>query len=501
MKKIYFTLIAVLMLLTEVHAQTIDTLPCGQRERDFYYTEWYDTATYYLNPDDSLVLMGSPNSVHFIWYGNDNTPTGRPYVVFQQYTEDTLRIKGLWAMVSQTSSGDPYLHYSKLPEHLYLYIPNPKVNTDTLSSWDTASFLTRITTTRWDTAQPKMLCLTKTEDGRFGSQNYGYCHLYRAMFDTIVTLQGEFWIGGSCISNILRSDHLTYEYFPTRYLTWGMTDRYGMRYPHRVVTSGYSPDGPWYWLFNTYDHRRVGHGPFGAIVDMQHFVGVTSADTAQGRGLYSAYYPDSSYQTITAVAKHGFRFTHWNDSVTDNPRTILVTQDTAFTAYFEGLPMYQVSTTSNNDSLGHVTGDSTYYEGDNATLRAIPNISNARFVGWGDSITDNPRTILVTQDTLFTAHFALDTLLSIDSPDQTDILRFTLTPNPASTSVTIAIDDPQNLSRNTILTFADASGRRLLTIPVTESKLVIPLKKYSSGTYFVTISSPQGSHTKKLVIR
>ncbi len=38
--------------------------------------------------------------------------------------------------------------------------------------------------------------------------------------------------------------------------------------------------------------------------------------------------------TLTAVANDGYHFTQWNDGNTENPRTIIVTQDSAFTAMF-----------------------------------------------------------------------------------------------------------------------------------------------------------------------
>ena len=39
--------------------------------------------------------------------------------------------------------------------------------------------------------------------------------------------------------------------------------------------------------------------------------------------------------TISAVAKNGYHFVQWSDSVNDNPRSIVITQDTSFTAEFE----------------------------------------------------------------------------------------------------------------------------------------------------------------------
>ena len=43
---------------------------------------------------------------------------------------------------------------------------------------------------------------------------------------------------------------------------------------------------------------------------------------------------DCSTGTLTANANEGYRFVIWNDGNTDNPRTVALTSDTAFTAIF-----------------------------------------------------------------------------------------------------------------------------------------------------------------------
>ena len=50
-----------------------------------------------------------------------------------------------------------------------------------------------------------------------------------------------------------------------------------------------------------------------------------------------SYYSNSEV-TIEATAAYGYHFTQWNDGNTDNPRTITLTQDTAFTAIFAQTP-------------------------------------------------------------------------------------------------------------------------------------------------------------------
>ncbi len=63
-----------------------------------------------------------------------------------------------------------------------------------------------------------------------------------------------------------------------------------------------------------------------------------------------------------------------------------------------------VTVTANDATKGNVTGGGTYSNGETATLTATPN-SGYRFLRWNDNITDNPRQVVVTQDTSFTAIF------------------------------------------------------------------------------------------------
>lgn len=122
-----------------------------------------------------------------------------------------------------------------------------------------------------------------------------------------------------------------------------------------------------------------------------------------GGGSY--YYGDVA--TLTASAFNGYHFLHWNDNVTDNPRTVTVTSDATYIAYFEAdaPTQYTITVNSANPSMGSVTGGGTYGDGSTVTLTATPNNGYA-FARWReDNNTDNPRTITVTGDRTYTAIF------------------------------------------------------------------------------------------------
>ena len=131
---------------------------------------------------------------------------------------------------------------------------------------------------------------------------------------------------------------------------------------------------------------------------------VKSNDNRMGE----AYIPtpntcDNDTAIIEALPREGYQFAHWHDGNTDNPRTITVDSDTTFTAIFEPLTTYQL--TVNYDSKqGHVAGVGEYYPNEEATLTVTP-LGGYRFKQWGDGNTDNPRTIIMTQDTVLEALF------------------------------------------------------------------------------------------------
>ena len=60
-----------------------------------------------------------------------------------------------------------------------------------------------------------------------------------------------------------------------------------------------------------------------------------------------------------------------------------------------------------NSEQGSVFGPSKAVYLDSITIEAVPNYGY-HFTQWSDGLTENPRTLVITQDTTFTAEFALD---------------------------------------------------------------------------------------------
>lgn len=109
---------------------------------------------------------------------------------------------------------------------------------------------------------------------------------------------------------------------------------------------------------------------------------------------------------ISAIPNYGYFFQRWNDNNTDNPRTVVVTQNKTYTAYFNP-NSYTITIHSADSSQGSVTGSGTYNYLSNRQIKAIP-FTGYHFTHWSDGDINATRTISVTQDTVLTAYFEIN---------------------------------------------------------------------------------------------
>ena len=123
-------------------------------------------------------------------------------------------------------------------------------------------------------------------------------------------------------------------------------------------------------------------------------------DNVMGAVTGAGSYQANEQVNISASPNLGYRFRQWSDGITTNPRTLVVVGDTSLTAEFEEIPTseYTVSVVVDAEQNGAVQ----------MVLTAVPD-AGYQFTKWSDGNTDNPRTILVTENMTLRATFNLST--------------------------------------------------------------------------------------------
>ena len=129
----------------------------------------------------------------------------------------------------------------------------------------------------------------------------------------------------------------------------------------------------------------------------------TAADPERGTTQGDTTVNYLEYVEISATANYGYHFSRWNDGNTENPRIVQVTGDKTYTAHFDK-NIYTITTYCDNQ-VGSVSAPESAEYLDQVTISATANY-RYHFTCWNDGNTDNPRTVVLTQDTTFTAEFA-----------------------------------------------------------------------------------------------
>ena len=143
-------------------------------------------------------------------------------------------------------------------------------------------------------------------------------------------------------------------------------------------------------------------------------INVESNNTAYGTVSGGGTFVQGTSITITATPSDGYEFKKWTkDGVevsTDAAYTFVVSENATYVAVFgePAITYYNITAEANPDYAGTVNGADTYASGSTVVLTAVPNVG-WHFVKWQDNNTDNPRTITVTGDATYIAHFERDT--------------------------------------------------------------------------------------------
>lgn len=153
-----------------------------------------------------------------------------------------------------------------------------------------------------------------------------------------------------------------------------------------------------------------------------------------------------------------------------------------------------INVAANPAAGGTVTGGGTYHYMDTVVLEAHPNPGYS-FTGWDDGNTHNPRSIVVTATTTYTANFAATGAVD----DVTDVTAVELFPNPASNQVSLRLDGVNGLVDIEIV---DMSGRVVLSqaaSPVSDAVFVLDVSNLSIGSYFIRAKAEGLDVVKRLI--
>ena len=430
MKRLIILLIGMLCGIQSVAYSQTDTI--YNRYERYHYTNWYDSCY---------------NAGHLVnRYADASVNPSNIIEAAYHYTEDSLEIIGIAVGVLSTEFEDT----TRVPE--YVMLIEGRGNNRQYEMVDTA---------RWDTATPKIMGLNVRYVEQAGvrydtnalGEIIGFDYLYdtieeiryvkicEAYFKSPITVYDSFYTGMTSYNNIQTGygypsdlppypDGQGFVHQATIYQT-SIGVRNCSYYKPTIASE--DKGKTWYRDGDGYSEHTAFYDiifPIIRIYDTINVVGL-SADSVMGRV--------DSTATLTAVPHEGYKFVMWNDSVTTNPRTFTVTQDTTFTAYFAPLEEYSVEVYVDDLKHGTVQGSGVYYEQSEVTISAQAN-DGYYFQHWNDSVAANPRTIVLTQDTTFTAHFGVgnDSTVAINAAEANTKL-FTLSPNPTTKNLQITL--------------------------------------------------------------
>ena len=151
--------------------------------------------------------------------------------------------------------------------------------------------------------------------------------------------------------------------------------------------------------------------------------------------------------------------------------------------------LHAIVVNSNNTAWGTVSNSTPNCTDTFSTLSATPKTGYV-FMQWNDDNTDNPRTVNLTQDTSFTAIFALN-----DAIEDIDMFKnLKIYPNPTTNQ--LYIDFNQHIIKE--IHIYDILGKDVLHLLINNSIINLNTETWGNGMYFIKIISENGS-TIKLV--
>ncbi len=253
-------------------------------------------------------------------------------------------------------------------------------------------------------------------------------------------------------------------------------------------TDGY---GFAYWSDGNAEYRRMitvtGDATYIANFGVLRTITVTSANDEYGTTTGSGIYAEGATIEIEAIPTEHYHFMEWNDSCTDNPRRITITEDAEYIASF-AIDQFTITVESADTTKGTTTEGGIFDYGTEIQMEATPN-EGFEFSTWNDSNTDNPRTITVTENATYRAYFIATNV----EENTTASISLYLYPNPASDIITIVSQEP--ISGIEVI---NADGIVVSQQECHGNGAYINVSNLPNGIYFAKIHVADGNYIKTL---
>ncbi|MBR6441005.1 MAG: leucine-rich repeat domain-containing protein [Bacteroidales bacterium] len=116
---------------------------------------------------------------------------------------------------------------------------------------------------------------------------------------------------------------------------------------------------------------------------------------------------DSSV-VIKAIPNYGYHFQQWSNGSTKIQDTLFINSDSSISAIF-AKNQYSLIVQSIDPSLGSVTGNGVYNYLDTVIVTAIATAPHYFFEHWSDGSTESTHSVVITDNRMLIAYFAIDT--------------------------------------------------------------------------------------------
>ena len=246
---------------------------------------------------------------------------------------------------------------------------------------------------------------------------------------------------------------------------------------------------------SSYTFNVTGDRTLVAQFQLQGFAITVSANPADG-GMVSGggSYNYGQNCTVGATANEGYSFINWTENgneVSTNPSyTFNVTGDRTLVANFER-QSFEVKASLDPADAGYVTGEGTYYYGDEVTLTVVCNEDFA-FLNWtedGEVVSEDPIYVFnITRTRNLVAHF----MNTEGVGEQKGVV--TLYPNPVSDKLTIEAQEAIES-----VEVYNLVGALVISKKDQTNKVELSVSDLPAGTYFIRMTTQSGSETRSFV--